>query len=140
MEAKNRYVFDTGVLVSAVLFPDSVPGRAMQKALRRGRLLLSQATAEELAEVLNRRKFDRYVSVPTRKRFLAALVREALVVETSQTFVVCRDPKDDKFLELAVCGNASFLVTGDQDLLVLHPFHGISILTPAQFLAALTAS
>jgi predicted nucleic acid-binding protein len=40
----------------------------------------------------------------------------------------------------ALCGNASFLVTGDQDVLVLHPFRGIPILTPAQFLAALTVS
>jgi uncharacterized protein len=140
MEAKNRYVFDTGVLVSAALFADSVPGRAMREASVRGRLLLSQATAEELAEVLNRRKFDDYVSVPTRKRFLAAFVREALVVETNRSFVVCRDPKDDKFLELAVCGNASILVTGDRDLLILHPFQGISILTPSQFLAALAIS
>jgi uncharacterized protein len=140
MEPENRYVFDTGVLVSAALFPNSVPRRAMQEALRRGLLLLSQATAEEIAEVLNRRKFDQYVSVPTRKRFLAALVREAVVVETDRSFVVCRDPKDDKFLELAVCGDASFLVTGDQDLLVLHPFQGIPILTPTQFLAILPSS
>ena len=140
MEPKNRYVFDTGVLVSAALFPDSVPGQAMREALRRGLLLLSQATTEEIAEVLNRRKFDHYVSVPTRKRFLAALVREALVVETNRSFAVCRDPKDNKFLDLAVCGEASVLVSGDQDLLVLHPFQGIPILTPAQFLAALIFS
>jgi len=112
----------------------------MREALRRGRLLLSQATAEEIAEVLNRTKFDRYVSIPTRKRFLAALVREALIVETDRSFTVCRDPKDDKFLELAVCGNASFLVSGDKDLLALHPFQGIPIATPAAFLAGLTFS
>ena len=140
MEPEHRYVFDTGVLVGAVLFPDSVPGRAMLEALRRGRLLLSQATAEEIAEVLNRPKFDHYISVPMRKRFLASLVREAMIVETSQSFEVCRDPKDDKFLEPSVCGNASFLVTGDRDLLVLHPFQEIPIVTPARFLAALTSA
>ena len=46
----------------------------------------------------------------------------------------CRDPKDDKFLELAVYGSASCLITGDEDLLVLHPFRGIPILSAAQFL------
>jgi uncharacterized protein len=140
METENRYVFDTGVLISAALFPDAVPGKAMREALRRGHLLLSQATAEEIAEVLSRPKFDRYLSLPTRKRFLAAFVREAVVVETNQSFTACRDPKDDKFLELAVCGDASFVVTGDQDLLVLHPFREIPIVTPAAFLASLTSS
>jgi uncharacterized protein len=137
MKSKNRYVFDTGVLVGAVLFPDSIPGKALQEALRQGRLLLSQSTTQEVAEVLNRPKFDRYVHSHTRKRFLAALVREALIVQTSLSLAVCRDPEDDKFLELAVSGNASFLVTGDQDLLVLHPFRGIPIVPPAVFLAAL---
>ncbi|WP_459868116.1 putative toxin-antitoxin system toxin component, PIN family [Endothiovibrio diazotrophicus] len=47
----------------------------------------------------------------------------------------CRDPKDNKFLELAVAGGASALITGDQDLLALHPFRGIPILAPADFLA-----
>jgi len=48
---------------------------------------------------------------------------------------VCRDPKDNKYLELAVAANASCIVTGDQDLLVLNPFRNIPILTSADFLA-----
>jgi uncharacterized protein len=111
----------------------------MREAMRWGRLLLSPATAEELSEVLGRPKLDRYVRPQTRKRFLAALVRRALVVEPNRSFVVCRDPKDDKFLELAVCCNASFLVTGDRDLLVLNPFQGTAIVSPAEFLATLTS-
>nr|WP_232285716.1 putative toxin-antitoxin system toxin component, PIN family [Crocosphaera chwakensis] len=46
----------------------------------------------------------------------------------------CRDPKDNKFLEVAVNGNATHIITGDKDLLELHPFRGISILKPKQFL------
>jgi len=139
MSPRDRYVFDTGVLVSAAIFPESIPGRAMREGLKKGELALSPATAEELAEVLGRAKFDHYVSSRTRQRFLAAEVHRAHVVETNQSFNICRDPKDDKFLELAVCSNVSFLVTGDKDLLALNPFQGISILTPAQFLAALTS-
>lgn len=56
-------------------------------------------------------------------------------VEISQKIQVCRDPKDDKFLEVAVCGQADLIVTGDQDLLVLHPFQGIQIITPVSYLA-----
>jgi putative PIN family toxin of toxin-antitoxin system len=97
--------------------------------------LLSQATAQELQEVLGRAKFDRYVRLATRKRFLAALVRRAIIIEIDQSLHVCRDPRDDKFLELAVCGKASFLVTGDSDLLVLNAFQGIPVVTPAMFLA-----
>ena len=47
----------------------------------------------------------------------------------------CRDPKDDKFLELALAANARVIVTGDNDLLVLHPWRGIEILRPADYLA-----
>jgi putative PIN family toxin of toxin-antitoxin system len=140
MSVEGRYVVDTGVLVSAAVFPDSVPGQAVREALGRGRLLLSQATAEEISDVLARPKFDRYVRPQTRRRFLAALVRRALVVETNRPLRICRDPKDDKFLELAVCGNASLLITGDRDLLVLDPFQGIAIVTPARFLAILKSA
>jgi len=58
-------------------------------------------------------------------------------VELRGTLRVCRDPDDDKLLEIAVVGRADYLVTGDQDLLILDPFQGIPILTPAEFLAAL---
>jgi len=44
----------------------------------------------------------------------------------------CRDPEDDKFLETAVNGNADCLITGDKDLLIMHPFQGIPVLLPAQ--------
>jgi predicted nucleic acid-binding protein len=53
---------------------------------------------------------------------------------------VCRDPDDDKLLEIAVAGNADCLVTGDQDLLILHPFQGVPIITPAAFLEAVEAA
>ncbi|MHB1034052.1 MAG: putative toxin-antitoxin system toxin component, PIN family [Pirellulales bacterium] len=139
MNDKPRCVFDTGVLVSAVIFKESTPGQAFQAALKTHVILLSRATAQELREVLARPKFDRYIHLSTRMRFLAALLRRAAIVEVEQSFHACRDPKDDKFLELAVAGNASFLVTGDEDLLVLSPFHGVAVVTPAEFLAVAAA-
>jgi len=139
MTPKDRYVFDTGVLVSAAIFPESVPGRAVREGLRKGTLVLSSATAEELVEVLGRPKFERYVTSRTRQRFVAAMVHRAHVAETNQSFNVCRDPKDDKFLELAACCEASFLITGDKDLLALNPFQGVAIVSPAEFLAILTS-
>lgn len=134
MNSKARIVFDTNATISAFLFDDRIPGLALQKTLRDGDLLLSMEVAEELASVLRRDKFDRYVSRKVREEFLRALILQAVFVESIETIRVCRDPADDKFLELAVSGNASYLITGDEDLLVLKPFRGISILTPKNFL------
>jgi putative PIN family toxin of toxin-antitoxin system len=137
MSSRPRYVFDTNVTVSAALFEQSPPGQALHAALSRGELLVSQASVAELAEVLGRKKFDRYLTREEREEFLVKLVRQADVVDVTEEIRACRDAKDDKFLEVAVCGRASCLVTGDADLLALHPFRGIPILSPAQFLDAL---
>jgi len=140
MSSKANYVFDTNIIVSALLFEDSKPALALQEALDQGNLLLSMEVAEEIAEVLRRSKFDRYVKRKTREEFLRTYILEAVFVEIIKTIQVCRDPKDNEFLELAVNGNASHLITGDEDLLTLNPFQGISILTPNQFLETLPES
>lgn len=130
-----RTVLDTGVVVSAVLLPRSVPRQAFDLAVSRGMLLVSDQTIVELDEVLRRPKFDRYVSESQRLEFLAALLREAEVIEVHDVVTECRDPKDNKFLELALSGQGNHIVTGDLDLLVLHPFRGIAIVNPQSFLA-----
>jgi putative PIN family toxin of toxin-antitoxin system len=130
-----RTVLDTGVVVSAVLLPRSVPRQAFDLAVSRGALLVSDQTIVELDEVLRRPKFDRYVSESQRLEFLAALLREAEVIEVHDVVTECRDPKDNKILELALSGQGSHIVTGDLDLLVLHPFRGIAIVNPQSFLA-----
>ena len=138
MSLENRYVFDNNAVVSALLFAESKPGQAFYTALKGGTLLLSQATLAELSEVLGRKKFDRYATREERQQFLVLLLREAILVEITEVIRLCRDPKDDKFLELALSVGAHCLVTGDQDLLTLHPFRDIPVLTPAQFLASLS--
>lgn len=135
MKTDLRAVIDTNIVVSAVLLPRSVPRRAFDAAAAQGKLLVSEAIITELAEVLRRAKFDRYVPEDKRLEFLAALVRDAEAVEVAETITDCRDPKDNKFLEAAVSGAASHIITGDADLLVLDPFRGVSIVTPQVFLA-----
>jgi putative PIN family toxin of toxin-antitoxin system len=93
---------------------------------------------EEVETRLARPKFTKYVDDLKRRTFVADLALSAVQVELPGTFRFCRDPEDDKLLEIAVVGRADFLVTGDQDLLILHPFQRIPILTPAQFLAAVS--
>ena len=137
MSDSLRCVFDTNTVVSAFLFEDGNPGRALKEALQRGRLLLSLEVAEEIAEVLRREKFDRYVHRRVREEFLRALIRDASFVEVNETIHECRDPDDDKFLELAVSGGATHIVSGDGDLQVLNPFRGIPILSAREFLGSL---
>lgn len=127
-------MFDTNVLVSALLIPDLTPRRALDRAWREGEVLLSFALLAELTEVLSRKQFRRYVDEEDVRRFLGALTREAEWVEVSVEIKACRDSDDDKILELGVSGSASFIVTGDGDLLVLNPFRGMQIVTPQAFL------
>lgn len=134
MTSSRRYVFDTNTLISAALFEGGKPGKAFRLALKRGTVLLSQATFEELDEVLARGKFDDYLTLDERAAFIEALVERSRFAAPSETVQACRDPDDDKFLELAVSENASCIVSGDADLLVLSPFRGIPIMRPAEFL------
>jgi len=134
MPTDLRFVFDTSVILSAVLVKQSVARQAFDKAVQQGKLLVSQATAEEVNEVLQRKGFDKYVLEEERIEFVTALVRTAILVEITEKVNECRDPKDNKFLELAVSGKAACIVSSDDDLLSLHPFRGIPIVTPRQFL------
>lgn len=136
MSSSARYVLDTNTLVSAVLFEHSTPGQAFRRALKRGEILVSPSTLEELAEVLQREKFDRYVTAAEREEFLEAFVERVTFIEPTEEIRICRDAKDDKFLELAVSGGAAYLISGDNDLRSLNPFHGIAIVTAVEFLAA----
>jgi putative PIN family toxin of toxin-antitoxin system len=135
-----RCVFDTNTVVSALLFENGNPGRALKETLRRGQLLLSLEVAAEISEVLRREKFDKYVRRRTREEFLRALIRDALFVDVNQTVRECRDRDDDKFLELAASGGATHIVSGDADLQALNPFRGIPVLSAREFLESLDDS
>jgi putative PIN family toxin of toxin-antitoxin system len=128
-------VIDTNVLVSSALMPESTPGEAFERLQLTDTLLFSCPTFEELREVLNRPKFERYLDSVRRDRFLSRLGAAASFVDIRRKVEVCRDPKDDKFLDVAINGGADLIVTGDADLLALHPFEGIAIVTPAAYLA-----
>lgn len=129
-----RAVFDTNVLVSALMFEQSTPARAFFAALQGGEVLVSTPLANEISTILHRRKFNRYFSEEQRETFLIALVQSSKLVEVIETIQACRDPKDNMLLELAVSGKADALITGDTDLLVLNPFKKIAILQPEAFL------
>jgi putative PIN family toxin of toxin-antitoxin system len=127
----KRVILDTNVLLSRLLLPDSITASAVRRILDRAQPIVSEQTLRELAETLSRPKFDRYISRPDRQRFFELFARVAEWVPVMTTIRRCRDPKDDKFLELAVDGKADWMITGDKDLLELSPFQSTLILTPS---------
>nr|CUM61647.1 Nucleotide binding protein PINc [Planktothrix agardhii] len=130
----NRFVVDTNVLISALLFKNSIPFRAIELAEKQGIILYSEATLNELEQVLNRKKFNKYLSLEDRQVFLLKFISTSELVSITEKIAVCRDEKDNKFLELAVSSNANVIVTGDLDLLVLNPFQAVEIVTPDIFI------
>jgi putative PIN family toxin of toxin-antitoxin system len=128
-----RVIIDTNVLVSRLLIAGSVSARAVDKALAQGEVVVSEATMEELADVLSRNKWERYVSLEDRQEFVRRFLRVATMVPVVSEVTECRDPKDNRYLALAFDAEADFIVTGDKDLLALHPWRSTEIITPANF-------
>ena len=106
MTTETRYVIDTSVIVSALLRPQSIPRQAFDLAFDLGQVIASHATLDELTQVLSRPKFDRYITRQERLKFVATFVRDTTFTEVAISITDCRDPEDNKFLELAVSGNA----------------------------------
>jgi uncharacterized protein len=131
---KKLFVIDVNVFISAFLFTNSKPRQALDLAQDLGLVLLSNSIFRELLEVINRPKFNRYLSQERKQELIQDLTETALFVEPDVIISDCRDPKDNKYLELAITGQAECIITGDQDLLVLNPFREIKIMTVQEFL------
>lgn len=134
---KARIVIDTNILISYVLKPNSCLRHDVDYALKSCKLLISQGCFDELRNVIERFVKKGFVTIQESAEFLGSIVEVAEWIKIIEPIKACRDPKDDKFLELAVNGQAEYLITGDQDLLVLHPFRKTQILTVKDFIAIL---
>ena len=128
-------VFDASSLVGAAIGLDSVPRRAVHKARRKDRFALSKAVHDEIVEVLHRPRLARFVVPELRTELLDLLVPGAAWFEPAEAVTDCRDEKDNKYLELALAASASIIVSSDADLLALHPWRGLRVLRPAEYLA-----
>jgi putative PIN family toxin of toxin-antitoxin system len=127
-----RVVVDTNVFVSAGFKATSVPAVAVQLAVRHGQLLKSASTEAELLQVLRRPKLAALID-PIYIEWIERSLAQAEAVEVMEPITGCRDPKDNRFLELAVNGRADLIITGDADLLAMNPFREIPIIAPALF-------
>jgi putative PIN family toxin of toxin-antitoxin system len=135
-----RAVIDTNILVRALINRAGTV-RPLLTALDAGMytVILSIPLLAELREVLRRPRMSRKYGIVEDDidNLVRLLVRNGEVVTPTRTIRVCRDPRDDMFLEAAVAGRADVIVSGDEDLLVLDPFEGIKIVGPAAFLSML---
>jgi putative PIN family toxin of toxin-antitoxin system len=140
MSFANRIVIDTSTLIGALLKPRSVPRQAFNHALATGTLCVLPATLAKLENVLLRDKFDRYLDRESHLGFLqlyhaaTAHVPVTLAEENNLT-PPCRDSRDNKFLALALHCSAHTVISSDEDLLILNPWHEITLVSPAQFLS-----
>ncbi len=128
-------VVDASTLVGAALKPDSVPEQAVLRAEDVDVFALSAAVDTEISEVLGRPKFARGIPAAPRQHFLRLLRNEAVWFEPATRVTDCRDAKDNIYLELALAAGAVTIISSDDDLLALHPWRGVRILRPADYLA-----
>ena len=129
-----RVVIDTNVWVSRLLLADSVTARTVDAALESSEVVISEPLAEELANVLAREKFDRYVSLADREEFLRRLLQVATTVPVLTEVTDCRGADDNRILALALDAESDYILTGDQDLLTMNPWREIEIVSPRAFL------
>jgi putative PIN family toxin of toxin-antitoxin system len=136
----SRAVIDTNILIRALIKPQGTVGPVLTR-LRDGdyTLLYAEPLLDELvAKLALPRIRDKYhLTDEDVETVLALILLRGEPVLPQRRITACRDPKDNVVLEVAVAGEADYIVTGDNDLLVLHPFEGIPIVGPADFLKAL---
>ena len=133
MAIKN-FVVDTNILVSAFVFKSKNPTEALKRCLTNGKVVYSAKILEEFKTTLLAAKFDPFVSRELREFSLSLFIDSCDLLTPTKKITICRDKNDNKFLELAFVAHAACIVTGDPDLLVLHPFENIPIITPKEFL------
>jgi len=133
INSSMRLVLDTNVLVSAILSPGSISAKVLNWGEDNGVILYSDATLTEVLSVLGRSKFSKYIDHEDIDGLSIRVKTVWLFVEILNQVQLCRDPKDDKFIDLALNGDASHLITGDNDLLVLNPIANTSVINPRNF-------
>jgi uncharacterized protein len=132
---RKRAVIDTSSLISALLKPVSIPAQGLAFLGSHCDLMASVETLAELESVMGRPYLDRYRSRKERVDFLEKYREMVQVIDVLEEVQECRDPKDDKFLSLALAAKADLIVSSDADLQVLNPYRDIIVLSPAQVIA-----
>jgi putative PIN family toxin of toxin-antitoxin system len=127
--SRNTIVLDSNLIVSAFLNPKGAASEALQIGLEHFELAASSDTIAELLEVLKRDKFDKYLSKAERRDLAELYVQNTVLFNNLIPVNECKDPKDNKFLSLALTAKARLIVSGDKrDLISMNSFQGIEII------------
>ena len=127
-EEKHRVVIDTNLWISFLLTRNFSKLDRLMFA-NQTIVLISQELLEEIVEVAERPKFRKYFDLFELTELLVKLKQKTELVQVSSQVDICHDYKDNFLLSLVVDGTATHLLTGDKDLLVLHPFGEVQIIT-----------
>jgi hypothetical protein len=129
----QRIVLDTNIFIY-FLISDSF--HKLDKRLKNNdvKLLFSEELLSEFLQVVSRQKFKKYFSEKDVTNLINNLYKYADLIEVHSNVNVCRDKKDNFLLALCTDGKADFLITGDEDLLVLKKFKKTSILKFSDYL------
>lgn len=131
---RKTIILDSNLVVSAFLNPKGVAAQALDIGLEYFDLACSKATLAELLEVLKRDKFDRYLTKAERAERAEVYAQSVRFFEVALEVTDCKDPKDNKFLALAITAQARAIVSGDKrDLLSMNPYRGIDIIGLREF-------
>ena len=126
-----KIVLDTNVLISGI-FWRGLPYKILELWIKGDlQLFATQKILREYFEVLKR--IDK--SGDLAKKWQLVILENITMVEEKETVKLSRDPHDDMFINCALVANAGYIVSGDQDLLVLKKVAKIKIVTPAEFVA-----
>lgn len=135
MKSKRRIVFDTNALISAAILQNSVSNQALTLAAVQFEIVVSAETWSEFETRIERPKLFRYFGnlEAQREDVVKTIGRVVKHIVVQSVITDCRDPDDNKFLALALDSGAEYIVTGDRDLLELHPWRGVQVLTAGDF-------
>lgn len=134
MNKETKYICDTNILLSSLISETTPPAQTVDYIRKYGMFSFSQETLTEFEDVLKRPKFDKFLSKEKRSSFINQIFELSVFYEVNQKVDICRDPKDNKFLDVAIASYADYLITGDDDLLVLERIGNTSIITPRKFI------
>lgn len=142
MKDDLRVILDTNVLISGLFGIKNSPSSQILNAFRNQKIILvtSPAILEEVEDVINRERIINLTKMTTHERaeFMDKLLERSDVTAGKQVLQTARDVKDDKFLSAAVEAKADYLISGDEDLLVLKEYEGVKVVTPREFLKVLS--
>ena len=141
-EKRPKVVIDTNVFVSGLIGTLTLGRSTIRSILTLLKedafsLIISPETFDEIIDVINRPKFQHFITNEEIKELKELITNKAIFVTPSRKIAHPLDPKDAPILESAIAGEVDFLISGDQHLLSLKKFHNILITSPAEFLKVL---